>query len=230
MDLKAIAINGSPRKNWNTAKILLAALDGAESAGAETELVHLYDLNFKGCVSCFSCMAADGSGMWRCALKDDLQPVLERIMRADAVFVGSPIYVGNVTGETRSFLERLAFMNGTYDGELGPKSDNRASAAFFFTMNVREEQAMSDDFDYPRIYEDNFSLLRGIDGAKEYYACYNTWQFDDYSKYMNKIFDIEDKRKWREEHFPIDLKNAFEIGARLTKIGWAAKSSTVQPR
>ena len=41
---------------------------------------------------------------------------------------------------------------------------------------------------------------------------------------MNKIFDIEDKRKWHEEHFPIDLKNAFEIGARLTKIGWAAKS------
>jgi hypothetical protein len=40
---------------------------------------------------------------------------------------------------------------------------------------------------------------------------------------MNKIFDIEDKRKWHDEHFHIDLKNAFDIGARLTKIGWAAK-------
>ncbi|MDR0651866.1 MAG: GIY-YIG nuclease family protein [Synergistaceae bacterium] len=45
--MKAIAINGSPRKNWNTAKILAATLDGAKSAGAETELVHLYDMNFK---------------------------------------------------------------------------------------------------------------------------------------------------------------------------------------
>ncbi|GHV45011.1 flavodoxin [Synergistales bacterium] len=215
--MKAIAINGSPRKNWNTGKILQSALEGARSVGAEGELVHLYDLNFRGCISCFSCMKADGSGMWHCALKDDLQPVLERIMQADVIFVGSPIYCGNVTGLMRCFLERLAFMNGTYDGELGPQSDNMASAAFFFTMNVREDQANSEDFNYPQMFQQNFSLLRGIEGTKEYYLCYNTWQFDDYSKYMNKKFDIEDKRKWHQEHFPIDLKNAYEIGVRLTK-------------
>lgn len=216
--MKVIAINGSPRKNWNTAKILLSALDGAASEGAEGEIVHLYDLNFKGCVSCFSCMKSDGSGMWHCALKDDLQPVLERIMRADVVFVGSPIYCGNVTGETRCFLERLAFMNGSYDGESAPKSDNKTSAAFFFTMNIREDQANSKDFDYPPMLEQNFSLLDSLGGEKKCCVCYNTWQFDDYSKYMNKIFDIEDKRKWHEEHFPIDLKNAFEIGRELTAI------------
>ncbi|GHS87712.1 flavodoxin [Synergistales bacterium] len=213
--MKAIAINGSPRKGWNTAKLLQSALDGAKAAGAEGEMVHLYDLNFKGCVSCFACMKADGSGMWRCAQRDDLQPVLARVMEADVVFVGSPIYWGNVTGETRCFLERLAFMNGSYDGEQGPKSDNKTSAALFFTMNVREDQA-KDDFGYVPMFEQNFSLLN-LGGKKEYYACYNTWQFSNYSDYMNKIFDIEDKRKWREEHFPIDLKNAYEIGLRLTK-------------
>ena len=46
--MKAIAINGSPRKNWNTATLLRKAIDGAASAGAEVELVHLYDLEFKG--------------------------------------------------------------------------------------------------------------------------------------------------------------------------------------
>jgi multimeric flavodoxin WrbA len=214
--MKAIAINGSPRKGWNTAKILRAALDGAASAGAEGELVNLYELNFRGCISCFACMKADGSGMWRCAQKDDLQPVLDRIMQADVLFVGSPIYCGNVTGETRCFLERLAFMNGSYDGPAGPKSDNKTASAIFYTMNVREDQALSDDFDYAPMFEQNLELLR-LGGAKEYYACYNTWQFDDYSKYMNKIFDIEDKRKWREEHFPIDLKNEYEIGSRLAK-------------
>ena len=50
--MKLIAINGSPRKNKNTATLIKHALDGATSAGAETELIHLYDLNFKGCISC----------------------------------------------------------------------------------------------------------------------------------------------------------------------------------
>lgn len=53
--MKAIAINGSPRKGWNTEKLLKEALRGAESVGAETELVQLYDLNYTGCKSCFAC-------------------------------------------------------------------------------------------------------------------------------------------------------------------------------
>jgi multimeric flavodoxin WrbA len=52
---RVIAINGSPRKNGNTAILLQKALDGAASVGAETEIVHLVDLNYKGCTSCFAC-------------------------------------------------------------------------------------------------------------------------------------------------------------------------------
>jgi len=53
--MKAIAVNGSPRKTWNTAQLLKKALEGAAGAGAETKIIHLYDLNFKGCTSCFAC-------------------------------------------------------------------------------------------------------------------------------------------------------------------------------
>ena len=53
--MKAIFVNGSPRKNWNTHKMLASAMQGAQDAGAECELVHLYDLSFKGCMSCFAC-------------------------------------------------------------------------------------------------------------------------------------------------------------------------------
>ena len=45
--MKVIAVNGSPRKNWNTATLLQKALDGAASQGAETEIFHLYELNYK---------------------------------------------------------------------------------------------------------------------------------------------------------------------------------------
>ena len=53
--MNILAINGSPRKSGNTATLLNKALEGAASQGAKTELFHLYDLNFKGCISCFAC-------------------------------------------------------------------------------------------------------------------------------------------------------------------------------
>ena len=53
--MKLLAINGSPRKTWNTATLLQKAVEGAASQDAEAEMVHLYDLNFSGCVSCFAC-------------------------------------------------------------------------------------------------------------------------------------------------------------------------------
>lgn len=53
--MKAIFINGSPRRNKNTAQMLESAMRGAQEAGAEVEMIHLYSLNFKGCMSCFLC-------------------------------------------------------------------------------------------------------------------------------------------------------------------------------
>ena len=107
--MKAYAINGSPRKNWNTALLLEHALAGAASQGAETELIHLYDLAYKGCTSCFSCKLKDGKSYGRCAMNDGLTPVLEKLAEADVFILGSPIYFGTVTGEMRSFMERLLF-------------------------------------------------------------------------------------------------------------------------
>jgi multimeric flavodoxin WrbA len=75
--MKVIAFNGSPRKKWNTATLLEKALEGAASQGAETELIHLYDLNFRGCKSCFACKTKGGASYGRCAEKDDLAPILK---------------------------------------------------------------------------------------------------------------------------------------------------------
>jgi multimeric flavodoxin WrbA len=111
---KIIAVNGSPRKKWNTATLLEKAMEGASSAGARTELIHLYDLDFKGCISCFACKTRGGKSYGRCAVTDDLTPVFQEIEEADAVVLGSPIYFGAVTGEMRSFLERWLFPYLTY--------------------------------------------------------------------------------------------------------------------
>ena len=102
--MKVMAFNGSPRKKWNTATLLEKALEGAASQGAETELIHLYDLNYKGCISCFACKTKGGKSYGKCAIKDDLTPILGKVEEADALILGSPIYLGDVSGEMRSFM------------------------------------------------------------------------------------------------------------------------------
>jgi multimeric flavodoxin WrbA len=66
-----IAIYRSPRKTWNTARLLEHVLKGATSEGAEIELIHLYDLDFKGCTSCFMCKLKDGKSYEKCAMQQD---------------------------------------------------------------------------------------------------------------------------------------------------------------
>src|SRR5690606_11339855 len=112
--MRAIAINGSPRKNWNTGSLLEHALAGAAKDGAETELVHLYDHVFKGCVSCFACKKIGGQSYGRCAVNDGLTSILKKASEADVLILGTPVYFGAETGEMRSFLERFLFPFLTY--------------------------------------------------------------------------------------------------------------------
>ena len=106
---EVLGINGSPRKAWNTATLLEKALEGAASVGARTELVHLYDLDFTGCTSCFACKLKGGKSYGRCAVRDELSPVLDRVREADALVLGSPIYFGTAAGMMRCCMERLLF-------------------------------------------------------------------------------------------------------------------------
>ena len=139
--LKAMFFNGSPRKNKNTADMLQSAMRGAEAAGAECELVHLYDIDFKGCKSCFACKVKNSKTNGVCALKDDLRPILERCRQADVIVLGSPVYYSYPTGVMRSFLERLCFPVGTYLIENGQRiclRDKVIPTAMIFTMNCLE--------------------------------------------------------------------------------------------
>jgi multimeric flavodoxin WrbA len=209
--MKAIAINGSPRKGWNTEKLLKEALRGAESVGAETKLVQLYDLKYTGCKSCFGCKRKEMESC-HCILKDDITPVLEEIFEADAVFLGSPIYFGSLTGQIVSFLERLEFPLLSYDDYNRRLFDGKINAAFFYTMNVPEEY-------YKNAMEQSLQLhpqiLQRLGGNVEVYASHDTYQFSDYSKYHSGAFDETHKRKVREEQFPKDMEAAYEIGRKL---------------
>ena len=216
--MKVIAFNGSPRKKWNTATLLEKALNGAASQGADTELIHLYDLHFKGCKSCFACKTKGGKSYGKCAIQDDLEPILKKVEEADAIILGSPIYFGTVSGEMKSFMERLMFPYRPYADPQDPQQSlfpKKIKTGFIYTMNVTEEQMKELEFDQPPRY--NERILRVIFGTSESLFSFDTYQFDDYSKVVADRFDPEKKAKRRKEVFPNDCKKAFEMGARFAK-------------
>lgn len=213
--MKAIAVNGSPRKGGNTAALLAHALRGAAQNGAKTRLVHLYELNFKGCTSCFACKRKGSRCNGLCAVKDELTGVLADILACDALFLGSPVYFGNVTGEMRSFLERLIFPNHSYNTGDRSLFHGKMASAFFYTMNVTKEQM--EQMDYEALFKRNQALLQLFRGESEIFASSDTYQFDDYSLYDASRYDEGRKARVRAERFPLDCQRAFELGLRLTK-------------
>lgn len=212
--MKVLAVNGSPRKNGNTAVLLENALRGAEKNGAETEAVNLYELNFKGCVSCFACKRKGSSCNGICAIRDGLRSVLENVLSCDVILLGSPIYFGNVTGAMRSFLERLLFPNLSYNEGERSVFQGKITSSFIYTMNVTKEQMKQ--INYEDVFKQNQALLQLFHGNSEIFICNDTYQFKDYSMYEASKFDESHKARVRSEQFPIDSRKAFEMGIRLT--------------
>lgn len=213
--MKLIAINGSPRKNKNTAILLNKALEGAASQGAETELIQLYDQNYKGCISCFACKVKNGKSYGKCAVKDDLTPILEKVANADAIILGSPIYFGGVTGGMRSFIERFMFPYLVYDTSYSSLFGRKIPTGFIYTMNVTNEQMKNVGYEQGLSFVENG--MKRLFGSFESLIVNDTYQFNDYSKYVVTSFDEKKKAKVREEQFPKDCKNAFNMGVSFVK-------------
>ena len=195
-----LAINGSPRKAWNTAKLLTSALEGAEEHGATTELIHLYDYDFKGCYSCLACKRKDKPTVL-CSYPDGLQDILEKIREADGVILGSPIYNGTDTAVMRAFVERLSY-------------------PFLFRacpykkpFDTIYDLGMDDIGYHPGHNATSPQLFRNIFGSCETMTAYGTYQYD-YDKY-DGFRTNEERKPISEKQFPIDLQRAYEIGKRV---------------
>lgn len=214
--MKVIAVNGSPRKTWNTATLLQKALEGAASQGTETELIHLYDLNFKGCGSCFGCKTKGGKSYGKCAMKDELTPLLKRIDEEDvALILGSPIYFGGVTGEMKSFMERLLFAYLVYSHPPGTVCPHQIQTGLIYTMNCPE--AAIQQVNYDKYFSTNEWMVGRILGPCESLCSYETLQFEDYSKVVADWMDPQQRMQRHKEVFPVDCQKAFELGARIAK-------------
>jgi multimeric flavodoxin WrbA len=208
-----IAFNGGPRRHWNTATLLRQALEGAAAVGAETRWVDLYETDFKGCRSCFACKTRGGRSYGRCALRDGLTPSLESLEQVEAILIGSPIYLGSVTGETRSFLERLLFPFYTYTDPPQSLFPKPIRVGVIYTMGAPEERV--EQLGYWNHLGLTEFFLELVLGKVERLASFDTLQFDDYGKVVADRFDPVHKAQRRQEVFPLDCQKARDLGARL---------------
>jgi len=207
-----VAINASPRSSWNTAQLVEAAAKGAQEAGATIEIIHLYNLEpFKGCISCFGCKLPNSFG--KCVVKDGLTEVLDKIRKADALILGSPNYLGELTAGFRALYERLVFQSLTYNKERPNCNEHMIPVLLITTSNC--DESLYDKIGYTAMLEGYKQRLERFVGPTKTMIYGNTLQVDDYSKYNWTIFDPVEKKAHHKEVFPLKLKEAYKLGAGL---------------
>lgn len=111
--MKVIAINGSARKDGNTAILIKTALKELEAEGIETEMIQLSGMRIRGCTACYKCSQNKDR---KCAVQDDLNSVLEKMDAADGIILGSPTYFSDVTAEMKALIDRTGFVGRANGG------------------------------------------------------------------------------------------------------------------
>ena len=119
--MKAIAINGSPRKGGNTEILLKKVLEPLIDAGWTTEFIQLGGKPIRGCLACYQCFKKKNS---RCGQKDELfDECLEKMIAAEAIILGSPTYFTDVSAEMKALLDRAGLVaianGGLFRGKIG---------------------------------------------------------------------------------------------------------------
>ena len=211
MTQKIMIIDGGPRKNFNTASMLQKFAEGALSVGnaIEVKTVRLYDLDYKGCMSCMACKIK-GKASNVCKFKDTLTPILEEIAQADGLVLGSPIYFGQITGQMQAFLERLAFPWLSYN-DYSMMAPKKMPVVLMETMNGLPDNNNSQGYGSME-----YCITNAL-GEPAHINAYNTYQVKSYDRFELASFSEEAKRQYREEHWEQDLQKAYDAGRRMAE-------------
>ena len=146
--MKILGVEGSPRKNGNTKKLVKTILEGASGNGAETKFYKLTEMNISLCLGCFNCRETG-----TCVTNDDMQLLHEEIQTSDAIIIGSPVYMWQVSGQTKLFMDRLVpFIKPDFTTRLKGKK----SLFMVFTQGNQDENFFKPYFEY---LENLFSFL-----------------------------------------------------------------------
>jgi len=190
--MKVMAFVGSPRKGGNTDILLDSFLEGAQSKGAETEKVYLYETEINLCQGCYKeCFLEEGvCTRW----DDEMNRVLERLIKSDLYIFGSPVYSGNFTSKMAAFFERLLPV-AVYDvKERKPvKILVEGKKAVVAIVHGEEESFYAD------------IPIKAMEGIIKQFGMEVVGKL-----YCNNVLDEGDIKKRKDV-----LKEAFDLGAKL---------------
>jgi multimeric flavodoxin WrbA len=121
VSMYALAVNGSPRKEGNTHLLLKEVLGELDKANWETELVKVGGTSIRGCIACQKCFENQDN---RCSIeKDKFNDIFSKMVKADAMILGSPTYFAAVSADLKALVERagyVAYANGhAFSGKIG---------------------------------------------------------------------------------------------------------------
>jgi multimeric flavodoxin WrbA len=156
--IKILGLVGSPKINGNTAKLVNAILDGAAENGAQKVIYNLASLNIKGCDACGRCQET-GS----CPIDDDMQEIYHEIQAADIVVLGTPIYMWQMTAQTKLLIDRLtAFLEPNFSSRL----DNK-KLILVFSQGIPDRDAFKQYFEYTAglLYYIGFDVIETVIAA-----------------------------------------------------------------
>ena len=151
----------------------------------------------------------NGKSLGRCAV---MKSVLNAIHSCDGLILGSPIYFGDVTAMMRAFWERLIFQYLSYD-DYSLLYEGKKKTGFIYTMNAPE--SMFSKIGYDNIFKTYDEMLERCFGNSVSMKATETLQVTEYNKYHMASFNESDRKKRREEIFPIDCDKAYEIGKSI---------------
>ena len=188
--MKVLGIAGSPRRGGNTDIILEQALEGAKSAGAETETIVISDLDIAPCLHCDGCLA-EGA----CVIQDDMQSVYPKLREAERIIVASPMFFMGLTAQTKALIDRcqaLWALRYVLKQQLALNSGGERKG-FFLSVGGTG-------------YKDNFDSARPI--LKSWMAVIDV-------KLAGELTYAKVDEKGAVKEHPTALQDAFEAGKKL---------------
>ena len=136
--MNVLVLNGSPRVQGETAKMIASFRTTAESAGHAVTVIDVCRLNIRGCLACEYC---HGKGKGVCVQKDDMQKIYEKLPDTDMLVLASPIYYHNISGQLKCVIDR-------FYAALYPKAPERLKKAAMFLASGDPDMAEGARFSF----------------------------------------------------------------------------------
>ena len=160
--MKILAVNGSPRNEGNTFKMLKTVLSVCEAAGFETEIFQAGGRVVRGCAACGHC----GKNLGKCAIEDWMQGLYEKMKGADALILGSPTYFSDLTPELKAVIDRCGYMSRrdgqSFSRKVGAAVTAVRRAGGIHTLNSIQHFFLINDMIVPGSSYWNMSLSAAV--------------------------------------------------------------------